>query len=130
MGRSRRHARGSRVLGSARLTVSLVLGTLLVAGGTAYAAYRYDSSTAEQLLPGVTIGGVEVGEMSRAEAIELLDEEAEERLRREIQIAARDQTWSVTAATLGTTPIVEPVVQKAISASGSYSWPERVFRRV
>jgi lipoprotein-anchoring transpeptidase ErfK/SrfK len=128
MGRSRSHARG--VHGSARLTVSIVLGLLLVVGASGYAAYRYDSSTAGTLLPGVTIGGVEVGEMSRAEAIELLEDEAEERLGREVQIAARDQTWTVTAAALGTTPMVEPVVNKAIAARESYSWPERVFRRV
>ncbi|MGH2711357.1 MAG: L,D-transpeptidase family protein [Actinomycetota bacterium] len=130
MGRSRRHARSSRVLGSARVTVSLVLGALLLAGGGAYAAYRYDAANTDRLLPGVTIGGVEVGEMSRAEAIELLDEESEERLNRDIQIAARDQTWSVSARTLGTTSLVEPVVDRAVAAGEGYSWPERVFRRV
>jgi hypothetical protein len=110
--------------------VSLVLGALLVAGGGAYAAYRYDASTQDRLLPGVTIGGVEVGEMTRSQAIDLLAEEAQERLDRDIQIAAREETWTVSAELLGTTPVVEPVVNKAIAAGEAYSWPERVFRRV
>ena len=110
--------------------VSIVLGALLLAGGVSYAAYRYDLANSQRLLPGVTIGGVDVGEMSRTDAVELLSEEAEERLGRDFQITARDQAWSVNARTLGTTPMVESVVNKAIGASESYTWPERVFHRV
>ena len=131
MGRSRRHARsrGARVLGSARITVTLVLGLLLLAGGSAYGAYRNDAATSDRLLPGVKIGGLDVGEMSRAEAIAAVGREAESRLERQIQIAANDRTWAVSGKTLGTTPIIEPVVDRALAANAGYSWPERVFRR-
>lgn len=117
------------MLGSARITVSLVLGVLLLAGGGAYAAYRYDAATTDRLLPGVTIGGVDVGEMSRDDAVATLTAEAESRLARQIQIAANDQTWAVSGKTLGTTPVVEPVVDRALAVNAGYSWPERVFRR-
>jgi lipoprotein-anchoring transpeptidase ErfK/SrfK len=110
--------------------VSLVLGVLLMAGGGAYAAYRYDAATTDRLLPGITIGGVDVGEMSRAQAIATLNEEAEERLRRDVQVAAGERTWRVSAAELGTTPVIEPVVDRALGAREGYTWPERVFRRV
>lgn len=112
------------------MTVSLVLGVLLLAGGGAYAAYRYDLASTDRLLPGITIAGVDVGEMSRREAVSTLTEEAEDRLGRDIQVAARDRTWSVSAAELGTLPVIEPVVDRALRASEGYSWPERVFRRV
>jgi hypothetical protein len=105
------------------------LGALLLLGGGAYAAYRYDAATSDRLLPGVTIGGVDVGEMSRDEAIVTLRRESEERLERQIQIAARDRTWQVSGKELGTTAVVDQVVDRALSANAGYSWPERVFLR-
>ncbi len=111
------------------MTVSLVLGALLLLGGGAYAGYRYDQATSDRLLPGVTIGGVDVGEMSREQAIETLTRESDERLQREIQIAARDQTWQVSGSELGTTAEVDRVVDRALAANAEFSWPERVFRR-
>ncbi len=77
----------------------------------------------------MTIGGVDVGEMSRAEAISTLTEEAQQHLDREIVVAANDQTWDVSGAELGTVPVIEPVVDRALAANGGFSWPERVFRR-
>lgn len=112
------------------MAVSLALGAVLLAGGVGYAAYRYDESSTQRLLPGITIGGVDVGEMSRREAIATLTEEADERLSRDIQLAARERTWSVSASELGTRAVIEPVVDRAISVGDGYSWPERVFRRV
>jgi len=106
-----------------------LLGALLLLGGGAYAAYRYDAATSDRLLPGVTIGGVDVGEMSREQAIATLRQESEERLGREIQIAARDRTWQVSGRDLGTTAPVDNVVDRALAASAGYSWPERVFLR-
>ena len=110
--------------------VSLVLGALLLSGGLGYAAYRYDAANSRTLLPGITIGGVDVGEMSRADAMATLSDEARERLRRDIQIQAGRRTWSVSGAELGTIPVIEPVIDRALEAGAGYSWPERVFRRV
>ena len=52
----------------------------VVTAGTAYAAYRYDASTSDRILPGVTVGGVDVGGMKRDEAVRTLREIAEETL--------------------------------------------------
>lgn len=102
---------------------------VLIIGGVSFAAYRYDAAAATRLMPGITIGGVDVGEMSREDAIAALDREARERLSRDIQISAGQRTWSVSAAELGTVAVVEPVVDRALRAADGYSWPERVFRR-
>jgi L,D-transpeptidase catalytic domain/Putative peptidoglycan binding domain len=110
--------------------VALGLGLVLIVGGGAYAGYRYDLATSDHLLPGVTLGGVEVGEMSRAKAIATLSEEAGERLDREIEIRARDESWTASGTVLGTTPRIEAVVDRALAANDGYSLPNRVFRRV
>ena len=38
-------------------------------GGIAFSAYRYEQSRADRILPGVTIAGVDVGGMTRGEAV-------------------------------------------------------------
>ena len=58
-------------MGRGLIAVAVVLGgLLLLAGGTAYAAYKYDQAKADRILPGITIGGVAVGGMTRDQAVE------------------------------------------------------------
>lgn len=116
--------------GSTRVAVSITLGALLVAGGAGYAAYRYDAATAHRLLPGIAIAGIDVGEMSRDEAVAAVAERVEAELDREIVVEAGDQVWHVTPGELGTSAEVEPLVDEALALNEGYSWPERVFRRL
>jgi hypothetical protein len=127
--RHRRHAR-SRARGSVRVAVSIGLGVLLLGGGAGYAAYRYDAATADRLLPGVTIAGIDVGEMSRDGAIAAVTERAEAELGRQIEVRAGDEVWHVTPGELGMAANVESLVDEALARNGHYSWPERVFRRL
>src|SRR2546426_494452 len=63
-----RHAgrkRGGRAV-SILLVTTLVLAGL--AGGAAYAGYRYDRNRIDRILPGIRIAGVDVGDMTRHEA--------------------------------------------------------------
>ena len=48
---------------------------VLAAGGAAYSAYRYEMANADRILPGVRIDGVDVGGLTRAEAVAALHEE-------------------------------------------------------
>lgn len=133
MARSRRrHARPlrARVLGSARVTVLILLALGLVVGGSAYAAYRYDRGTVDRLLPGITIAGVEVGGMTRDGAMDTLREAADARLDREIEITVGEETWHVTPAELGTKAKVKAAVDEALVVSEEFSWPSRVVRRL
>lgn len=118
------------MLGSARVTVSIALGSVLLLGGGAYAAYRYDAATSDRLLPGVTIGGIDVGEMTRAEAVAAVADRSEAELGRQIEVQAGGEVWQVTPAELGATASVETVIDRALALNEDYSWPERVFRRV
>ena len=50
--------------------IAIVAGVLvLAAGSAAFAAYRYEQSRADRILPGVTVAGVDVGGMTRGDAL-------------------------------------------------------------
>jgi L,D-transpeptidase catalytic domain/Putative peptidoglycan binding domain len=118
------------VLGSARVIVSIALGAVLLLGGTAYAGYRYDAATADRLLPGVRIDGIDVGEMTRDQARAALDGQIDAALDREIEVVAGEQTWHVTPRELGATTAVDRLLDRAFALNDRMPWPERVFRRV
>ena len=112
------------------MIVSIALGLVLLGGGTAYAAYRYDAASADRILPGVTVAGIDVGEMTRQEAISAVKEAVEPSLDRTVTIRAGGRAWHVTPAELGTRAPVGRLVSRAIEISESHSWPSRVFHRV
>lgn len=116
--------------GSVRIAVLAGLGFLVVVGGGSFAAYRYDQATAAQALPGVEVAGVDLGGMTRAEAILAVNRAASGYLDGGLEVQARNKTWTVTPAELGTTADVEAKVDQALAVSESLSWPVRVFRRL
>src|SRR6266498_1285584 len=126
----RGHHRARR-LGRAT-TIFLVIVGLLVAGiaGTAFAAYRYDQARADRILPGITIDGVAVGEMTRAQAIKAVSEKIQETLSSHLAIQAGGQEWDRTLEDLGLTADVETPVDQAVALSASYSWFYRTYRRI
>jgi hypothetical protein len=117
-------------VGGTRVWVPIVLGVLLLLGGGAYAAYRYDASMSDRLMPGVRIAGIDVGEMSRGEAIAALQARVTAELDRRIEVVAGDQTWQVTPRQLGAVAMIEQVVGRALALNEEQTWPERVYRRM
>jgi hypothetical protein len=117
-------------VGGTRVWVPIVLGVLLLLGGGAYAAYRYDASMSDRLMPGVRIAGIDVGEMSRGEAIAALQDRVRAELDRQIEVVAGDQTWQVTPRQLGAVAMIEQVVDRALALNEEQTWPERVYRRM
>jgi hypothetical protein len=107
-----------------------VLGLVLLLGGGAYATYRYDATTADRLLPGVRIAGIDVGGMTRPEALAALEGQVDAELDRQIQVAAGGETWTITPRDLGATANDEKLVDRALALNEAYSWPERAFRRL
>lgn len=107
-----------------------LVGALVLSSGAAYAAYRYDRSHVGRILPGVTVAGVDVGEMTRAEAIAAVQEVAESDLSREIEIRARGRSWHVTPAELGTSADIEEKVDRALAIGEGMPWHERAFARI
>jgi len=106
----------------------VVLG--LLGGGTAYAAYRYDRSAADRILPGVTLAGVDVGGMNRDEAIRVVEEHADLRLTDAIEVQAAGVTWTVTPAALGMSADVGAAVDRALGLADEMPFLSRLYHRV
>jgi lipoprotein-anchoring transpeptidase ErfK/SrfK len=120
-----------RAAGSVIAVVAIAVGIVLLAlGGVAFAAYRYDRATSDKILPGVAVAGVDVGGMTRIEAVEAIDAIAAERLDAPISIAALDGSWTVSPAELGQSADVEAAVDRAIAASESTGFFARVWHRL
>src|SRR4029079_5764589 len=87
-------AKHKRRSGRALKVVLLSLGVLVILlSGTAYAAYRYDRSEAERILPGVTVAGVDLSGMTRDEAVRALEGKAETRLASTLVVQAAGEQW-------------------------------------
>jgi hypothetical protein len=130
MSRSRRHA-ARRTRGSIRVALVVGLALLALGGGATYAAHRYDQAMAGRVLPGVQVAGVDIGGMSRSQAIAAVEAAAASQyLDRELEVRARKEAWHITPAELGTTADVEAKVDQALAVESSFSWPVRVFHRL
>lgn len=122
-----RHAR--RHVGAIALAVAAAF-VLLSIGGVSFAAYRYDQATSGRILPGVTIAGVDVGGMTRSEAIAAVQAKADERLSATLTLSAAGKTWTATPAELGQAASVDAAVDRALQASAAMGMFSRVWHRV
>ncbi|MEX0755798.1 MAG: L,D-transpeptidase family protein [Actinomycetota bacterium] len=128
-------SKGKHARSSARhrrlLVVLAVIGVAgLVAGGTAFAAVRYDNSNASRLMPGVTVAGIDVGEMTRSEAVKAVKREARRTLEGELTVEAGGESWVVTASDLGLKANISGAVDRAMRANSSMGLFSRVYHRV
>jgi lipoprotein-anchoring transpeptidase ErfK/SrfK len=126
-------SRGRHATGKHRwpIVVGVIILTLVLAcAGSAVAAYRYDSANRDQVLPGITIAGVDVGGMTRDDAIRAVEGAATGWLTQPIQVTAGGKTWDTTPAKLGMTAGVAEAVDGAMSVSSEYSWLSRAYMRL
>ncbi|MGH2661171.1 MAG: L,D-transpeptidase family protein [Actinomycetota bacterium] len=112
-------------MGLAAALVLVVLG-----GGTAFAAYRYERSSASHILLGVTIDGVDVGGMTRDQAIRAVTARADTSLGGDLSVGAAGYSWNVTPAALGTRADIEGAVDRAFAAADSLPLLSRVYHHV
>lgn len=121
-----------RTFGGGRVTVVLVLvaAVLVLGGGLAFAAYSYDQATASRILPGIAIDSVDVGEMSRDEAIRAVTEKADLALSGDLVVQAAGSSWTVTPAGLGMEADVTAAVDQAFAVADSMSLWSRVYHRI
>jgi lipoprotein-anchoring transpeptidase ErfK/SrfK len=111
--------------------VLLVLVMVLVLGsvGTAYAAMRYDRARVDLILPGVTINGVNVGGMTKAQAVAAVQPSVDRALAVALTIHAGSSTWTKPLSDLGVSADVEAVVDRALAVNQRYSWWSRAYHR-
>lgn len=103
---------------------------VLLLGGAAFAGYRYDQSSSTRVLPGVRIQGVDVGGMTRDEAVAALNAPVRSILDRTVTISAGSKSWKTSPRDLGTTVDVAAAVDEAMSLSNTLSWPSRLYHRL
>ena len=107
-----------------------VVSLALVGGGTAFATYRYDQLSASRILPGVRIGDVDVGGMTRDEARAAVAGRADETLARSLVVRTEGASWRLTPEELGTEAGVDEAVDAAFSLATGESLLSRVYHRV
>ena len=109
----------------------IVLAVLaLTGGGATYAALRYDRSHADQILPGVTIDGIDVGGMTRDQAIAAVAVEADTALTAAISITAGGKHWAATPEQLGVRADVAGAVDQALALDDGLGVFSRVMHRL
>jgi lipoprotein-anchoring transpeptidase ErfK/SrfK len=124
-------ARHRRSTGRWWKVVLVVLGVFaLLGGGTAYAAYRYDRSASDRILPGISVAGIDVSGMSRDEAVAAVEELANLRLTDDLAVRAVGSTWTLTPAELGMTADVEASVDQAFAVADDLSFFSRLYHRI
>ena len=124
-----RHAK--RIAGGILPVLVIVLTVLvLLGGGATFAAYRYDRDGADRILPGVTIDGVGVGGMTRAEAIAAVRASTSRRLDAALTVEVAGRAWTATSKELGVRADVRGAVDEALGISRSMSMLTRVYHRL
>ena len=122
---SRGRHRRARLL----IPLSLTVLAILLAGSVA-GAYAYDRATQDRVLPGITIDGVDVGNMTRAQATSAMAGRVGQLLAQPIAIRAAGRLWSLTRGALGVQVDVASAVDQAFSLTDSRSWVWRVYERL
>jgi lipoprotein-anchoring transpeptidase ErfK/SrfK len=102
----------------------------LVGAGSAYAAMRYDRATDHRMLPGVSIEGVDVSNMTRDEALAAVTRVVQRRLDAPVTVVAGKKKWTFTVGRLGMSANVGAVVDRALALNDDFSWMSRVYHRL
>ena len=118
-----------------RFGVIAVLATamgvvLLAAAGGAFAAYRYERARADRILPGVTIAGVDVSDMTRAEAVSAVREVAARTLGAPLVASVDGRRWKATPAELGERAGIGVAVDQALAATAEFGTFDRFWHRL
>jgi lipoprotein-anchoring transpeptidase ErfK/SrfK len=106
----------------------LVAVLLLVLIGGAVAAFAYDNSRDDLIAKGVTIAGVDVGDMTSAQARRLVQRELQEPLERPIRVCRGKTRFTLSAHDAGVKADVGGMVDEALAASRDGSIFSRVAR--
>jgi lipoprotein-anchoring transpeptidase ErfK/SrfK len=109
--------------------IAVVVGVLVLVLG-AVAAYAYDSSQGGKIADGVTIGGVDVGGMSEAEAKRAVRRELLAPLRHSLRVGYDGERWVLPGKTLKLHADVDRAVEDAVEESRDGGLPGRLVRYV
>ena len=111
---------GRRVL--TIVAASLLLLVLLAAAGVAYATYDFKNKYEGKLLPGAVVAGVDVGGMTKQEAVKAVKKSIGPKLKKEVTLSFGKEEWTVTPKELGARNNARGAVKAALAASEEASF--------
>ena len=111
-----------------RIAVIVGLAVALLATMSVAATARVSASSG-RILAGVIVAGVDVGGMTRDEAVDAVKATTEPKLRRGVFVVGGDKRWPVTPAGLGHGAGVEQAVDAAV-AGPELSWFQDFWHRL
>ena len=103
---------------------------LLVAGGAAFGAYRYERARAAMILPGVEVAGVDVGGMTKRQATQAVRAVVDDELSRPLTVEVAGERVKVAPADLGRRAAVGEAIAEALALNATYSTLDRFWHRV
>jgi len=106
---------------------AVTAAAVIVAGGMAATARVQGAS--DQILTGVRIDGVDVGGMTRVQAVAAVQRHVAPALRSRVTVVARGRRWLVTPSGLGRSPQVGQAVDRALDGP-PLSWLFSFWHRV
>jgi lipoprotein-anchoring transpeptidase ErfK/SrfK len=109
------------VVGMSSVVAALLLAT---------AVWAYDSAQKDQIAPGVTIGGVDVGGRSADEARKLVQREIADPLNKAVVVSYEGKTFKLTPGRLKHNADVDGMVDEALAVSRDGGLIDRVGRYV
>lgn len=108
--------------------IGAVVAALMLLG--AVGVYAYDNAKKDEIAEGVTIAGIDVGGMDRAQAVRKLQRKLVAPLRQPVKVKLGSERYRLTAERARMRVFVGASVDEAIDASRSEWLPGRVFRYV
>jgi lipoprotein-anchoring transpeptidase ErfK/SrfK len=109
--------------------IAIVAGVLILVLG-AVGAYAYDNSRNDEIADGITVGGVDVGGMTAAEAESAIRSQLLGPLRQPLEVQYRGHSWKLPVKRLKVHAEVSAAVQHALAESRSGGLPGRLVRYV
>jgi lipoprotein-anchoring transpeptidase ErfK/SrfK len=117
----------TRELMGRKTQIAIVTGVLVLLLG-AIGAYAYDSSQEGKIADGVTIGGVEVGGMTEAEAKRAVRRRLLAPLRHSLRVGYDGESWTLPGETLKVHADIDRAVGEALDESRDGGFPGRLVR--
>jgi lipoprotein-anchoring transpeptidase ErfK/SrfK len=108
-----------------------ILALLLIGvAGISYAGYDFSKKYEGKILPGAAVAGVDIGGMTRDEALKAVQEAIRPQLTRELTVTWGEKSWTVTPKELGARSDARSAVDTAVSVSDDTTFVEKTRMRL
>ena len=113
------------------IVAGIILGLLLIGvAGISYAGYDFSKKYEGKILPGAAVAGVDIGGMTRDEALQAVQKVIRPQLTREVTVTWGDKSWTVTPKELGARSDARKAVDSALSVSNDVTFVEKTRMRL